>query len=244
MKYFCFLLIFVYFIHGIPKIKKIDPNILTGNIDTLHNKQFKIISKRYSARRNLFLQKDVLRAFIKMYKVAKKDGVRLYIVSATRTYDYQKDLWDKKYLSLKNSNEADELLLVQKILQYSAAPGTSRHHWGTDIDITYSLKNISLDNKYYERGRGLKAYNWLRRKAKLFGFCQPYLLSPSVRNGNIYTHGYQEEKWHWSYKPISKYLFESYFIHIPTLTFSNVYGGAILPDLYKDYIQNIHTECK
>ncbi|NJK84501.1 MAG: M15 family metallopeptidase [Saprospiraceae bacterium] len=37
-----------------------------------------------------------------------------------------------------------------KILKYSSMPGTSRHHWGTDIDLN------SFSNSYFEQGEGKK----------------------------------------------------------------------------------------
>jgi LAS superfamily LD-carboxypeptidase LdcB len=68
-------------------------------------------------------------------------------------------------------------------------PGTSRHHWGTDIDLN------SFSNKWFESGKGLKLFNWLEANAAKYGFCRPYTANR--------PHGYQEEKWHWSYSPLS-----------------------------------------
>ena len=72
-------------------------------------------------------------------------------------------------------------------------PSTSRHHWGTDIDLN------DLNNSYFERGSGAKIYQWLTANASTYGFCQVY--SPL---GKERPAGYQEEKWHWSYTPLSK----------------------------------------
>jgi len=73
------------------------------------------------------------------------------------------------------------------------AGGTSRHHWGTDIDLN------SFNNKYFESGKGKKIYDWLTSNASSFGFCQPY-----TPKGDHRPHGYNEEKWHWSYQPVSQ----------------------------------------
>ena len=72
-------------------------------------------------------------------------------------------------------------------------PGTSRHHWGTDIDLN------SMDPKYFETDAGKKIYDWLCANAANFGFGQPY-----CAKGDLRKTGYEEEKWHWSYLPISK----------------------------------------
>jgi D-alanyl-D-alanine carboxypeptidase len=54
------------------------------------------------------------------------------------------------------------------IMNYSAMPQASRHHWGTDVDIN------SVEPEYFESGQGLKEYTWLQENAWKFGFCQPY----------------------------------------------------------------------
>jgi hypothetical protein len=74
-------------------------------------------------------------------------------------------------------------------------PSTSRHHWGTDIDLN------SLSNSYFESGKGKKEYKWLVENANNYGFYQVYTEKSSRRTG------YNLERWHWSYMPLSiKYL--------------------------------------
>jgi LAS superfamily LD-carboxypeptidase LdcB len=74
-------------------------------------------------------------------------------------------------------------------------PSSSRHHWGTDIDLN------SLNNSYFNSGKGLSEYEWLITHANHFGFYQVY----TEKNKN--RTGYNLEKWHWSYLPLaSKYL--------------------------------------
>jgi LAS superfamily LD-carboxypeptidase LdcB len=74
-------------------------------------------------------------------------------------------------------------------------PGTSRHHWGTDVDIN------DLDNYTFEQGPGKKVYAWMLAHAHEYGFCQPYTKKDEAR-----PNGYNEEKWHWSYIPVAKKL--------------------------------------
>ena len=76
-------------------------------------------------------------------------------------------------------------------------PGTSRHHWGTDIDLN------NLEPSWFKSGEGAKIYAWLDAHANEFGFCQPY-----TKKGEDRPFGYNEEHWHWSYVPISKPLTE------------------------------------
>jgi LAS superfamily LD-carboxypeptidase LdcB len=74
-------------------------------------------------------------------------------------------------------------------------PGTSRHHWGTDIDLN------DLDNFTFEQGPGKKVYDWMQKHAAEYGFCQPYTVKGKDR-----PNGYNEEKWHWSYVPVAQHL--------------------------------------
>jgi LAS superfamily LD-carboxypeptidase LdcB len=62
----------------------------------------------------------------------------------------------------------------------------------------------SLDNNYFSTGDGLSVYQWLVAHASEFGFCQPYTAKTGGRRG------YEEEKWHWSYLPLSKLFLEEY----------------------------------
>ncbi|MFM9004881.1 MAG: D-alanyl-D-alanine carboxypeptidase family protein [Flavobacteriales bacterium] len=40
-------------------------------------------------------------------------------------------------------------------MKFSSMPGTSRHHWGTDIDLN------SVEPSYFLSGKGLLIYQWL-----------------------------------------------------------------------------------
>ncbi len=84
----------------------------------------------------------------------------------------------------------------REILQASAAPGISRHHWGTDFDI------FALAPAMFRTGRYADEYLWMTHNALLMGFFQPYT-SREVRGER-----YMEERWHWSYYPIAQALLE------------------------------------
>jgi hypothetical protein len=87
----------------------------------------------------------------------------------------------------------------REILQTSSAPGTSRHHWGTDVDL--GSHPDSLTNEIWETGQYAGAYQWLQQNAIVYGMIQPYTAG---RSG-----GYQEERWHWSYYPVAQALVEA-----------------------------------
>ncbi len=86
----------------------------------------------------------------------------------------------------------------REILVTSSGPGTSRHHWGTDVDLW------STSPAEFEAGGPLAdEYSWLMRNAATYGYIQTFTpLSTFMRLG------YTEERWHWSYYPIAQALLE------------------------------------
>ncbi len=160
----------------------------------------------YADRGGLYLLNEVYDAFVRMHEAARKDGIRLVIVSATRNFNAQKRIWERKWTGIRRVDGQDLAQTVPDpidrariILRYSAMPGTSRHHWGTDIDIN------SVENAYFESPEGRKVYAWLAANARDFGFCQPY-----TAKGNDRPRGYEEEPWHWSYCPIARHYLQQY----------------------------------
>ena len=121
-----------------------------------------------------------------------------------------------------------------KILRWSSMPSTSRHHWGTDIDLN------NLEPEYFESGQGLKEYDWLVAHAHEYGFCQVYSEMGSAR-----PFGYQEEKWHWSYLPISKELTNAYAKKISDNDINGFMGAesAALIEVVKKYVLGINSDC-
>jgi zinc D-Ala-D-Ala carboxypeptidase len=142
-------------------------------------------------RKGHFLRKEAADAFLLLYAAFKKEhpGIEISIISSVRNFDHQKGIWEKKWTA-NASGSKESSARARHILKYSSMPGTSRHHWGTDFDIN------SLQNTYFESGDGKIIFTWLETNAAKYGFCRPYTAGRSK--------GYLEEKWHWSYKPLSK----------------------------------------
>lgn len=182
---------------------EVDKALLTGKYDPSDHEAFVLIPEHLASRSDMYLQKVVLDAFTDMYEAASEDGIQLKIISATRNFDHQKRIWGNKFFTLVTRmsqipTAEHRLGFARDILRYSSMPGTSRHHWGTDIDIN------ALEPSYFESGKGLEEYEWLKEKAQQYGFCQPYT---SKDNGRT---GYEEEKWHWSYTPLSGTYLKAY----------------------------------
>jgi LAS superfamily LD-carboxypeptidase LdcB len=176
---------------------------LMGRFDPAKHPDFTKISAPYSERADMYLRKDAYTAFQEMYTAAQKDGITLKIISAARNFEVQKGIWEAKWNGtriLSNGENAAKAYpkpadRAIKIMEYSAMPGASRHHWGTDIDLN------NLSDKWFLQGEGQKVYAWLRANASKFGYCQPYSPKDAQR-----PQGYNEEKWHWTYLPVSQKL--------------------------------------
>jgi len=173
-----------------PKLN-ITKDFVLGKFNYKQDTTFIKVSNTHSAK-TLYLNKEVYNAFLKMHNAAKVDSISLKILSGTRNFSEQKAIWERKWQKYANLKPLER---AQKILEYSSMPSSSRHHWGTDLDLN------SLSNSYFSTAKGLKEYQWLKTNANTFGFYQVYT------EKNEYRTGYNLEKWHWSYLPLaSKYL--------------------------------------
>jgi len=215
---------------------------LLGQIDQSRDSNFVRISSKYTGKPKIFLRKEAYEAFERMHAAAAADGIRLEIISATRNFGYQKGIWERKWTGVtkvggKNLAQAlpDPVERARKILNYSSMPGTSRHHWGTDIDLN------SLNNSWFEQGAGKKVYDWLQAHAAEYGYCQTY-----TAFGDDRPFGYNEEKWHWSYTPISSRFLQAYAALLDTDYISGFKGAIAAEDLsvIQVYVMGVNSDCK
>lgn len=214
---------------------------LTGKFDPSARRDFVLVQSEDSVTGNrIYLRKETYTAFRAMQDTAGEARVELKIASGTRNFDYQKNIWDKKWLGYTRVEGYDlsktipeEKERFKKILEYSAAPGTSRHHWGTDIDIN------NANPEYFETEEGKKVYGWLHQNASFFGFCQTY----NVKGGDRST-GYSEEKWHWSYMPLSRNFLQRYGDLIKESDIGGFLGEESAPlNLIDNYVLGINPKC-
>jgi hypothetical protein len=193
-------------------------NYLLGKFSPDTHPLFVKIDPPLTTIKNGYIRKEVHQAFEQMHRAAGREGITLRIVSATRNFEVQKGIWEAKWNGARKVEGVDLTTVKdlfersRRILRYSSMPGTSRHHWGTDIDIN------SVENAYFETEKGRKEYLWLAQHAANFGFCQTYTPKDSLR-----PYGYEEEPWHWSYTPVSGPLLTEYN---KTVSYSNLRGFA------------------
>ena len=139
------------------------------------------------------LETQTYRAFKKMERAAKNDGINLKIVSAFRGYDRQKTIWNKKYERFTNEFSFEPEKAILEIIRFSTIPGTSRHHWGTEIDIVDAdypdEKDVLKSEKFEKNGIYHKLKNWLDKNSERFGFYLTY-------NNDSDRKGFEYEPWH------------------------------------------------
>ncbi|MDD2634327.1 MAG: M15 family metallopeptidase [Bacteroidales bacterium] len=202
----------------------IDKKYLLGKINPQNDSLFVVVPQKYCLIRTEYVHKDVLDPFIEMFEAAAKEGVNLGIISSYRSYETQAWLWNSRYANSSNSTEAAKLAL-----KYIAMPGTSRHHWGTDIDMFSTRLN------FFETEEGKKAYKWMCENAANYGFYQVY-----TKNR---TTGYNEEKWHWTFNPVSKEFLKQYVEKISYEDFIGFNGCELAKSLnvIDDYVFGIDS---
>ena len=207
---------------NIDDIQKYSKNELLGRINPSYP-LFSEVPIIYASRSGILLRTEVLNAFNDLQKAAADEDIELIILSGTRTFSHQKSIWERKWERPRYMGWED-LEKTRDILSYSSMPGTSRHHWGTDIDLN------SLENKYFNDDEGLKVYDFLVRCASDFGFYQVYTEKTEDYNTTSRT-GYEEEKWHWSYLPIANEMLEEYNYLISTEDIDGFKGSSTADSL-------------
>ena len=156
------------------------------------------------------LQPDVARAFVALRGAAAGAGLDLAAASSFRDFERQLGIWNDKFLGRRPLLDRDGTPLnaavmtapqiVRAILHWSALPGASRHHWGTEIDVidraalTDGRKAQLVPAEYSADGVFGSLDSWLTRHAESFGFFRPYDRDRG---------GVQPEPWHLSFAPIA-----------------------------------------
>lgn len=145
------------------------------------------------------LRPQVAAAFDKMTVAAKQDGIGIQVVSSYRDYAHQNRIWERKFKSY-TGNGMNDLDAIKKIIAYSTIPGTSRHHWATDLDIIQSgtgvTSNVLDPDKFHGTGPFCELKAWLDKHAESFGFYEVY-------TNDYGRKGFNYEPWHFSYAPLS-----------------------------------------
>ena len=157
------------------------------------------------------LHAAAVRPFLAMREAAALAGFDVVPVSSFRDFGRQRAIWNAKFRGERRALDRagrpldiltlDAGVRVETILLWSALPGASRHHWGSDVDVADGKAMASgytpkLELDEYRRGGPFAALSaWLGANMRRFGFYRPY-----TRRGR----GVQPEPWHLSYAPVAK----------------------------------------
>ena len=146
------------------------------------------------------LRKKAHDAFVAMKNAAHTDGINIHMVSSFRSFAQQQAIFERKYEQYTGEDGMEPLEAIDKIIEYSTIPGTSRHHWGTDIDIIDGNKKTTGDvlvpEKFREGGPFEEFKKWMDENSKKFDYYLVYTDEPKRK-------GFKYEPWHYSYAPLS-----------------------------------------
>ena len=152
------------------------------------------------------LVKEAAIAFEKMVLAAAQDSIQIQVVSSYRNFDRQLAIWNRKFTKNEALGMTPEQN-IEKITLYSTIPGTSRHHWGTDIDLIAVQPKVEgdvlLPHLFENEGPYAPLKKWMDEHANSFGFHLVYTKDHERK-------GFQYEPWHYSYLPVSKKNLELY----------------------------------
>jgi LAS superfamily LD-carboxypeptidase LdcB len=157
------------------------------------------------------LHLEVVRPFLAMRAAAAADGIELVAFSSFRDFDRQLGIWNGKFrgerpVQDRSGSALNALALspaerVDAILWWSALPGASRHHWGTDFDVMdarampagYKLRVVP--EEYLAGGVFQRLTRWLDAHMHAFGFFRPYTTDRG---------GVAPEPWHLSHANVAR----------------------------------------
>ncbi len=198
------------------------------------------------------VHRDVIGPFLALKAAASVAGLDLHIVSGFRDFAAQTRIWNMKYRgerplydaagNVRDAASHDGRQLVEGILCWSAVPGASRHHWGTDLDVidraalSGDYQYRLLPEEYEPGGVFFRLRTWLEENIAGYGFFRPY---------REYLGGVYPEPWHLSYGAVSTAALQllSTELIAATLRESDVLGKEQvleeLPDIYRKYVINV-----
>jgi LAS superfamily LD-carboxypeptidase LdcB len=195
---------------------------------------------------------EAIEPFLDMKADAARDGIDIAITSAFRDFAAQQRIWDMKYRgerplydargNVRDHAALSEEELVDAILCWSAVPGGSRHHWGTELDL---VDRAAMPEGYRVRlvpeecvpgGVFHGLHCWLDANMTRYGFFRPY---------RTFTGGVLPEPWHASYAPASVSALEMLTREVlaEAVSSSDMLGKEIvlrrLDDIYRRYVASV-----
>ena len=157
------------------------------------------------------VHRDVVKPLLAMHRAAARAGIDLSLASSFRDFDTQVRIWNEKWTGRRRLEDRAGGVLeaaaltpaarVAAILAWSAPPGASRHHWGTEVDVFDRAAlpagyRVALVPAEYAAGGPFAALSaWLDANMDRFGFYRPYRTDRG---------GVAPEPWHLSHAPTAR----------------------------------------
>lgn len=182
-------------------------------LDELHLTEF----QNHENDKILLVHHSIFEPLNTLIKHAKKDGINIAIVSGYRNFERQLTIWNEKWSGKRpiyspegeklNTELLSNIEKFETISHWSALPGLSRHHWGTDFDI-FDYKAIKegykvklIPDEFSQKGVCHKLNQWLTNNLEKFGFFRPYL---------EFKGGVAAEPWHISHTETSQRIMKNF----------------------------------
>ncbi|MDD7403822.1 MAG: D-alanyl-D-alanine carboxypeptidase family protein [Butyribacter sp.] len=142
----------------------------------------------YGIYEKSYVRQRAATALEDLFGAAKESGYTLKLVSAYRSYDRQKQIYNNN-VSKRGVKKTDKV---------SAMPGTSEHQTGLAIDVSCSAVGCTIEESFGNTDEG----KWLKKNCYKYGFIIRY-----PKNKTDIT-GYSYEPWHIRYvgKNLAKHL--------------------------------------
>ncbi|WP_131976035.1 M15 family metallopeptidase [Cricetibacter osteomyelitidis] len=197
------------------------------------------------------LQAEACKAFQALQQSAAQNGFNLQPASSFRDFQRQQMIWNGKFngerkvhddfgnpLDLTGLSDWEK---AQAILRWSALPGASRHHWGTEIDFfdpDLLPQNQSLQLEPWEYDKGgyfAELSEFLQQNLPHFDFTLPFMAMPENKKIG-------REPWHISYLPAAEQATEQFSIEIllDSWVGEDIAGSTILVryinQIFQDYL--------
>lgn len=201
------------------------------------------------------LQPAAINAFTRLQQAAARDGFNLQPASTFRDFARQRQIWNQKFNGERPLLDKDSQPLVAAalsvaerctaILRWSALPGASRHHWGTELDIYDPSRlpqgtRLQLEPWEYQADGYFSALSdWLSAHMAQFDFYRPFAHDRG---------GVAIEPWHISYAPLAKPAAQLLTpdVILAAWQHEDIAGDAWLrahlPDIFSRFITNIDED--
>ena len=151
-----------------------EDNFIYGKFQPDDHPYFVKIEDLYCDK-NSYMLEEAYEAFVSMAEAARLDSIQLKIISATRNFEYQKELWEKKWMgqtlvdNMKlNKSLKNPLERARKILEFKE----EKWHWSY-IKIAHRIWVNQMDRYSENNLSSFKGYQYVRK----LNFAKEYLSS-------------------------------------------------------------------